>query len=145
MKVHFKVSTSLESLDQVLSNFDKVQHTQIPQQDWWKCRLALTEGFTNAVRHAHKNLAEDIPIEIQLTLRQQRLEIRIWDYGKPFNLNKFAHNQPHIENNWSEHGRGISILQQIADCLSYERTDANTRNCLLIVKNFIPVEQKVNP
>jgi serine/threonine-protein kinase RsbW len=32
-------------------------------------------------------------------------------------------------------GRGIAILQKIADHLSYKRTDDN-RNCLLIVKCY---------
>ena len=90
------------------------------------------------------NLAQDIPIEIELTLLGQSIEIRIWDYGQPFDLQEFARNHSYTKNSWAEHGRGIRILQQIADHLSYERTDDDSRNCLLIVKKFIPVATKVN-
>ena len=49
-------------------------------------QLAVAEGFTNAVRHAHKGLPLETPIKLEVTVFNERLEIKIWDYGQPFDL-----------------------------------------------------------
>jgi serine/threonine-protein kinase RsbW len=46
----------------------------------------VVEGFTNAVRHAHKNLPRSTPIDLEITVFNERLEIKIWDLGKPFDF-----------------------------------------------------------
>ncbi|MGF1482333.1 MAG: ATP-binding protein [Cyanophyceae cyanobacterium] len=134
-KTHLKVDGELKALDQVLYHFNQINEPWIPKEDWLQCRLALAEGFTNAVRHAHKELSKQIPIEIELALGQKGLEIRIWDYGPPFDLDAFVANLCQKKVSLEEGGRGVEILQKIADQLSYIRTDDH-RNCLLIVKQF---------
>jgi serine/threonine-protein kinase RsbW len=138
-RAHLKVPTDLKALEKVLSHFKNIEQPSIPKKDWLKCQLALAEGFTNAVRHAHKHLSTEIPIEIDLTLFRCCMEIRIWDYGPPFDLEAYIRNMTQIENSSSLGGRGIPILQKIADRLSYIRTD-DQRNCLLIVKYFFGVK-----
>ena len=133
-KTHLKFESDLKALDQVLFHFNQIHQPWIPQEDWLQCQLALAEGFTNAVRHAHSQLSSKMPIEIELSLSQQSLEIRIWDYGPPFDLEAFV-NSIRYRNSRVEGGRGLEILQKIADRLSYVRTDEN-RNCLVIVKHF---------
>jgi len=59
-----------------------------------RLNLALAEGFTNAVRHAHRGLPPETPIEIGLTLHEDWIEIRIWDYGRPFNPDELKEPQP---------------------------------------------------
>lgn len=137
-KSHLKVPTDLKVLERVLSHFNRIERSFIPKKDWLKCQLALAEGFTNAVRHAHKHLSSEIPIEIDLTLFKSAMELRIWDYGPPFDLEAYLKNMSSLENQRSEGGRGILILKKIADRLSYFRTDDN-RNCLLVVKQFAPL------
>jgi len=51
-----------------------------------KCILAVSEAFTNAVRHAHKNLPIETPFELEITVFNERLEIKIWDWGEPFDF-----------------------------------------------------------
>ena len=53
---------------------------------WLRYQVALAEGFTNVVRHAHKYLPADTPIELQIQLEGRRLVLRIWDSGPPFDL-----------------------------------------------------------
>ena len=48
--------------------------------------VAVSEAFTNAVPHAHKNLPRETPIELEITVFNERLEIKIWDGGKPFDF-----------------------------------------------------------
>jgi serine/threonine-protein kinase RsbW len=134
-QIAFKVNSDLQELDQVLGRFDELNQPWIPKKDWLQCQLALAEGFTNAVRHAQKDLAPEIPIEIQITLTQSSLEMRIWDQGPPFDLEEFLQNLDPQKNHLEGHGKGLLILQRIAAHLSYSRYEDN-RNCLLIVKQF---------
>lgn len=135
MKVFFKVESDLKALDQVLRYFDELNQPWIPKKDWLQCQLALAEGFTNAVRHAHKELPKEIPIEIELILEQDSLEMKIWDHGFPFDLNAFLLSKRKNVDQFAANGQGLPILQKIAAHLSYLRTEDN-RNCLLIVKHF---------
>ena len=136
-----KVSTDLKALDQVLNWFDELNLLPMPKQDWTLCKLALAEGFTNAVNHAHHNLPSEVPIDVQLTLSLTNLEIRIWDYGEPFDLEAYIADLDRIisDDRVLGNGRGIPILCKIADYLSYTRTE-NNRNCLLIVRTYAPLQ-----
>lgn len=133
------VPTDLKALDQILSWFDQLYQPSIPKKVWLQCQLALAEGFTNAVRHAHKGLSADVPIDIEVTVYPQYLEMRIWDQGPPFDLEQQLQNLDQKLNDHAGGGRGIAILQKISDKLSYTRTNDN-RNCLLIVKRFSALE-----
>ncbi len=135
LKTNINVPSDLRALDHVLLQFNKVYRDYISQQDWLQCQLALVEGFTNAVRHAHKNLPSQTPISIDVKLTHKQMEIRIWDRGKFFDLQKFIHRMSNENNQWLGSGRGISIMVKIADRLEYNRSYDN-RNCLLIIKKF---------
>jgi len=60
-----RVDTTLDALDQVLTWFESFRNAGIPDPIWAECQLALVEGFTNAVRHAHRALPESTPIDIE--------------------------------------------------------------------------------
>lgn len=90
--------------------------------------LALTEGFTNAVRHAHHQLPSETAIEIELVIWDERVEIRIWDYGEPFDPNKLVEPLP---GTLCVGGYGWFLLRRLADRVIYERCQ-DGRNCLLI-------------
>jgi serine/threonine-protein kinase RsbW len=97
--------------------------------------LALTEGFTNAVRHAHHELPNDTLIDIDLSLWDDRIEIRIWDHGQPFDPNAIEEPKP---GTLRLGGYGWFLLRRLADQVSYERV-RDGRNCLLIVKRELVV------
>ena len=147
-QLSFQVNSELKALDQVLANFSRLHQPSIPTKDWLQCQLALAEGFTNAVRHAHQGLPPEVPIQIEISIEPQAVEIRIWDYGPPFNLEDFLKQQgrarghgadtgasPLHDKQMSEHGQGLIILGKISTHLSYTRTQDN-RNCLHIVKQI---------
>jgi len=127
--------TDRSALEQVLSWFDQLYQPSIPTIVWLQCKLAVAEGFTNAARHAHRGLPPNVPIDIEVTLFPQGLEIRIWDQGPPFDLISWLQSSEQLVDQHAGGGRGIAIMQKIADKLSYTRTDDN-RNCLLIVKFY---------
>ncbi|MDX2273138.1 MAG: ATP-binding protein [Cyanobacteriota bacterium] len=130
-----RVDTSLDALNQVLSWFEAFKNDPIPSSVWMKCQLALVEGFTNTVRHAHKSLAADTPIDLELTLLPEGLEIRIWDQGAPFDMMAFIEKIGDKVDEEAEGGRGIHLMKVIASHLSYTRL-ADGRNCLLLQKDY---------
>jgi serine/threonine-protein kinase RsbW len=135
VKISFQVDSDLKSLDTVLNYFEQLEPAGIPKKDWLQCQLALAEGFTNAVRHAHRHLSPEVPIEIEIEIAPDRMELRIWDRGPAFDLEGFIEKNAHRDHRFSGHGQGLPILQKIASKLSYTRTE-DQRNCLLIIKQF---------
>lgn len=135
-QVRTQVKTDLGSLGQVLTWFEQFTSPAMPRTFWLQCQIALAEAFTNAVRYAHRSKSIDTPIEIELTFSKSALEIRIWDYGAEFDLENFLRKTPLVSEQ-AEGGRGLRLMEKIADGLAYCRTE-DQRNCLLIVKNILP-------
>ena len=130
-----QVHTQPNDLSQVLSWFETLRQPSIPPNVWLECQTALAEGFDNAFRHAHKGLPSETPINIEATIFSQSIELRIWDYGSDFDLEEHIQQLPDEVDEMAEGGRGVSIMQRIADHLSYTRTPDN-RNCLLLIKSY---------
>ncbi|MBD2570414.1 MULTISPECIES: ATP-binding protein [Nostocaceae] len=132
---HLTVKSDLKLLNHVQQWFEKFSLQYLSEFGWsesqlYRLNLALAEGFTNAVRHAHRALPPETDIEIQLSLWNDRLEIRIWDHGKPFNPDAIVEPEP---GTLQVGGYGWFLLRRLADHVVYERA-ADSRNCLLIVK-----------
>ena len=85
-KISLQLTTDIKSVTQVLSWLEQLDALPIPEAVLHQCKLVVIEGFTNAVRHAHKNLPRETPIELEITVFNDRLEIKIWDRGKPFDF-----------------------------------------------------------
>lgn len=118
--------------------------------------LALAEGFTNAVRHAHADLPSATPIEIELVLQPQQVEICIFDQGEPFDPDSLSEPQPGA---LREGGYGWFLLRRLADKVTYDRTSVAPvgtpasdsfiehdvpRNCLRIIKMLEAKASNVN-
>ncbi|EKV03726.1 ATP-binding protein [Leptolyngbyaceae cyanobacterium CCMR0082] len=130
------VQSKLEDLTQVQQWFDRFcSASQLPWLEavFDQVNLALAEGFTNAVRHAHKGLPADTPIEIDLFLWQEKLEVQVWDMGQPFDPDKLPERKP---GTLTVGGYGWFLMRRLAD-VNYERNDLG-RNCLRIVKCSTP-------
>ena len=133
---HLKVQSDIKLLNQVQEWFEKfclqhLSHFSWTEAQLYRLNLALAEGFTNAVRHAHHALPRETTIDIDLALWSDRLEIRIWDRGQPFDPDAIEEPEP---GTLQEGGYGWFLLRRLADKVVYERA-ADGRNCLLIVKS----------
>ncbi len=135
-RFQLEVASDLKALNQVLEWFDEAYTLNIPKKDWLQCQLALAEAFTNAVRHAHCDLPPDTPISLEVQRYAHQVEIRIWDSGPPFDLEKRIDTLNLKPDYQSGGGRGIVLMHKIADYLSYRRTEDH-RNCLLLVKKWL--------
>jgi serine/threonine-protein kinase RsbW len=134
LKASIKFISDLTVLSQLHQWFEQNCSNYISQIDsskhpFYHLNLALTEGFTNAVRHAHQELPPETPIEIELRIRDKRIEIRIWDQGKPFDPTTVVEPEP---GTLCEGGYGWFLLRRLADQVVYERCP-DGRNCLLIL------------
>ncbi|WP_309228892.1 ATP-binding protein [Microcoleus sp. FACHB-831] len=131
-----QVQTDLNALANVLQWFEQFNLPPVSQEMWYKCQLVLVEGFTNAVRHAHQDLPLTTPIDIEVTLFNDWLEMRIWDWGQPFDLAtklKSLPDPPHDPG--TPGGRGLIYMQQLNDELYYERI-SEQQNCLVMRKRI---------
>ncbi|MCT7950262.1 ATP-binding protein [Ancylothrix sp. C2] len=133
-----RASTNIKDVEKVLEWFEQFNQPPIEGNIWWRCQTALVEGFTNAVRHAHKNLPSTTPIELEVKVFAKHLEIRIWDCGQPFDLlaklNEILQNPP-LDPLEKEGGRGLIFMKKLTDEIAYNR-GADQRNCLVMRKNF---------
>jgi serine/threonine-protein kinase RsbW len=134
-QAQIQVNTNLDELAHVLEWFDQFNSCAIPRPIWLQCQLALAEGFTNAVRHAHRGKPLETPVEIEVTVLSQSLEIRIWDSGSVFDLKHVLETLPVEMDKEAEGGRGLKLIKRMADRVDYVRT-TDDRNCLLIVKDY---------
>ncbi|MFB2921728.1 ATP-binding protein [Aerosakkonema funiforme] len=134
-KSHLQLPTDLKALPQMLSWFEQLYQPQITKKIWLRCELALAEAFTNAVRHAHKNQSAEVPVDIEVAIFEDCIEMRVWDYGPTFDLQKKLSEMVSNEENDSGGGRGLRLIQNTTDRLTYTRT-AENRNCLLMVKHY---------
>ena len=139
-RAHLTVSSRLEELSAVQRWFRLLVSRLAVKSPWIdeqfdQLNLALAEGFTNAVRHAHAGLPGSTPIDIELLLRTDQIEIRIFDRGDPFDPDSLSEPKP---GSLREGGYGWFLLRRLADRVTYDRAPSKTlkrqRNCLRIVK-----------
>jgi serine/threonine-protein kinase RsbW len=134
-KYTLHLQTEITLLNEVLTWFDQFNYPPVPEIAWMQCQLALAEAFTNAVRHAHKGLPSDTPIDLEVSILCESLEIRIWDCGPGLDLPKKLHELSQHRDKDAEGGRGLRLIELIADYMSYTKTE-DDRNCFLIVKQY---------
>jgi serine/threonine-protein kinase RsbW len=132
-----QVTTELEALKDVLQWFEGVVAPLLPSKFGWQCEIALVEAFTNAVRHAHHNMPKTTPIELEVKLFANFLEMRIWDKGQPFDLSAklqsiYEHDTDPLD---KEGGRGLQFMEKLTDELQYVRL-SDRGNCLVMRKRY---------
>jgi serine/threonine-protein kinase RsbW len=132
-----ETQTDPAALKAVLAWFDQFQPSPIPHSVWMQCQLALIEGFTNAVRHAHQGLSPATPVRIEVSLSDRTLDIRIWDQGPGFDLAAVLRQKIGVHNHDAEGGRGLKLMYLVADRLTYTPVEGGG-NCLHLHKAFAP-------
>ncbi|MFM6346284.1 MAG: ATP-binding protein [Dolichospermum sp.] len=140
-----RVNSDISALATLQEWFQQFRNS-LPKTVWMQCNLVLVEVFTNVVSYAHEDLDEETPIDIELTINtvEKILELKIWDYGRPFDLlseverlSKETHKNRDFENidDIPTGGRGLIIAKTIADNIHYEST-SDGRNCFVMAKKF---------
>ena len=133
-----QVNTELCALTNVLTWFEGLDHSTVPNPDWLRCKTALAEVFTNAVRHAHKDMPTETPISLEATISKDAIKVKVFDYGSGFDLSKKLSNLDDVDIN-ALGGRGLDLISQMVDVFTYTKT-LDGRNCMLISRNYVSVE-----
>jgi serine/threonine-protein kinase RsbW len=81
-----KVNSDLDLMTAVAEWFEQFNHPPLDPRLWQEGQIALIEGFTNAVRHAHQHLSPITPVEIAVELSSEALQISIWDRGATYDI-----------------------------------------------------------
>ena len=81
--INLQVKTDITVVEQVLQWSEQLDALPIPKPIAMQCKIALVEGFTNAVRQAHKSLPVSTPIDLEIEVRNNYLKLKIWDCGQP--------------------------------------------------------------
>ncbi|MFN5513581.1 MAG: ATP-binding protein [Cyanobacteriota bacterium] len=127
------VSTRLPALTQILDWLALQIAPHLSPEHFWQVQLIIVEGFTNTVKYAHACLPASTPVRIALLPLPDYLEIQIWDFGPPFDLQgclKYLLTHP---DPFSEGKQGLILISKASDYLDYERIDGS-RNCLIARK-----------
>jgi serine/threonine-protein kinase RsbW len=138
---YIRVETDLNAMDQVLQWFEQFNHPPLTDELWMQGQIALIEGFTNAVRHAHKNLPASTPIDLSVNISSHKLEILIWDEGPAFDLEALLAQvgQHHDPLEREAHWGGV-LLKKLRDKhnwkICYNCDTMSQRNCLSMQRAF---------
>ncbi|MGK7941808.1 MAG: ATP-binding protein [Crocosphaera sp.] len=129
------VVTDIQALEEILIWFEAVAKPYLSPQTLWECKLALSEGFTNTVLYAHRDLPSTLPIIINVNVYRTVLEILIWNQGPFFDLKaKLAElKQQNVNPLDLEGDRGLFFMEKLMDELDYIRFK-DQRNCLKMRK-----------
>ncbi|AHB89582.1 anti-sigma B factor RsbW [Thermosynechococcus sp. NK55a] len=138
--VSLTLPSDLTQLEALLAWFNQYRPPTLPLEEWLKLELALAEGFTNAVRHAHRDRPPETPIRIDLCIAETHIELRIWDRGDPFDLGAKLQTLPPQISTDAEGGRGLRLLATIMDELAYQAIEEGG-NCLILRKTVKPTPQ----
>jgi len=138
---NLQVNSDLKALGYVLEWFSTISQSTLSADCFLQCKIMLAEGFTNAVRHAHKNYPPQTIINLELYFYQNYLEIKIWDCGQPFNLKEkldslLNEKQTNSILELAEGGRGLQFINGLADHFFYIRDSQKQRNCLIMQKTL---------
>ena len=142
---HIQVNSDIYALGGLQEWFQQFQNL-LPKSTWMQCNLVLVEVFTNVVSYAHAGLPEETPINIEINLddTEKFLELKICDYGEPFDIDaeiervtKEAEKNQDFQDidDIPTGGRGLMIATTIADELTYAAMP-DGRNCFSMLKKF---------
>lgn len=140
-----QTETNVEAIATVTEWFNQFQRPPFPKRLWIEAQLALLEGFTNAVFHAHRRLSRQTPIDLEAELFTERFHLQIWDQGASYDLEatfqklqQLTTDPNFIPQEREAHWGSILLLKlrdQFDWQISYTRQE-DQRNCFLLEKHF---------
>lgn len=119
--------------------FSCLQPSGIDESLWSGCIILMGEAFENTVYHAKKMLVMPTSTDVEVIITNTMLQIRIWDNGPGFNLEQHIKDLPESVPLHAEKGRGVWIMNKVADHLNYSQTTEQL-NCLTLQKFWAPAK-----
>ena len=140
-RIKLVIDSDLENVSLVGMIINKLC-SLIPLSDTesYQIELCVVEAANNSIEHAYV-MEKGHEVEVIFTLYSDRLIVEVCDTGKPMDQKCIEQNDislleidPNDLDNMAEQGRGIPIMKQIMDTMTY-RTKRG-KNCLTLIKNI---------
>ena len=129
---HLQVETDLNAFQEIMDWFEQFSNGLVQKQLALQCQLILAESFTVVVRSACESCLATTPIELELKLFADYLEIRILEQGKRFcSLARLISHEAATEG-----PRVIRFVPRLIDELCYICLP-DRGNCLVMRKRLI--------
>ena len=109
---------------------DDLADMSINEATLFDIRLGLEEAVINAVKHGNKQNA-DLPIEVEVNKKDDRIEISVRDQGDGFDIEQCE--DPTKDENLSKYsGRGLFLIKNSMDEVNYLKDE----RCLRMIKKI---------
>lgn len=128
-----QIKSSLLEVDYLLAWFHELAYSSVSELEMIQCQTVLVEAFTNVVRHAHYNKPEETPVDIEVKIFPDQLELSVWDQGDGFDFEQRMNQLPELPDLDSLGGRGLFLIKRMTDQAHYRVADQ--RNCLILIKH----------
>ncbi len=89
MPIHhltLEVPSDLDQVTILADWFAQFRDSPLPDQLWLEAQIGLVEAFTNAVRHAHRDLPPQVPVRVEAQVQPAFFTLRVMDHGPPYDL-----------------------------------------------------------
>ncbi|MFH1700023.1 MAG: SpoIIE family protein phosphatase [Candidatus Zixiibacteriota bacterium] len=114
MKYNFAYVSSLAQLEKLYNDIETViSDNNLSARIANTLKVVISEAFTNAVIHAHKN-DESKKIQISITLNKTSVSADILDEGSCHGLEELRNHKIN-SNPMAENGRGLGIIRELTD------------------------------
>jgi len=137
-ELHLTIASRFENIELVQAVVDDALKERSVADDTrhW-VGLALREAVANAIKHGNR-LDPDKQVEIEATVGDKELELRILDQGGGFDPNTVA-DPLAPENRFRASGRGIFYMKRFMDEVEYGSAPSGG-TALTLRKRFEPAE-----
>lgn len=117
--VHLTIPSRLEELAQVHALLEELGQRHGMDEDYVNSLLiAVIEAGTNAVQHGNM-FADDKVVKFEVTVDPSDVRVRVDDLGKGFDPSRVL-NPTEGEQLLSPHGRGLFLMRQLMDEVTFE-------------------------
>lgn len=120
------ISSDLDNLKKVEKFSQEICHNiGLDEEQCDNLAIALTELAINAITHGN-NEDKSKKVTFLAVLKDDRVEVSITDEGGGFDPAKLP-DPTNPQNIWKEHGRGIFLVQNLIDEVSFHRTEGGMK------------------
>ncbi len=129
MKKEFQIPSSLSEVPKTSAQvLDFLKPLKLTEGEIFDVRLCLEESLINSMKYGNA-LKPEIPVRLILEYTDTELKMTVEDHGEGFDTRKIA-DCTKEENLLKQSGRGIYLIRQLMDKISYNAKG----NCLSMVK-----------
>ncbi|MFT7085612.1 MAG: serine/threonine-protein kinase RsbW [Vicingaceae bacterium] len=116
---HYTLESTIDSLAKVEQIIESLKEEfNIPEEIFGNILVSISEGMNNAIKHGN-DFDSSKSVELSFELGEKQYQFTIIDQGSGFDFNNVP-DPTHPDNLEKVDGRGIFIMESLADKIDYE-------------------------